>query len=79
MKTPAAAGLGLRIEELPPRRRALFEAMLRERQAARPDGLPIPRRQETGPCPLSFAQERLWFLHQLDPGRPRRSRTEGML
>jgi amino acid adenylation domain-containing protein len=56
--------------------RDLFEApTVREAAArldamARGDGLaqpifPVPR---TGPLPLSFAQQRLWFLEQLEPG-----------
>lgn len=30
----------------------------------------IPRRQQSDSIPLSFTQERLWFLEQLDPNQP---------
>ncbi|HSK79450.1 MAG TPA: amino acid adenylation domain-containing protein, partial [Thermoanaerobaculia bacterium] len=69
------AGLGV---ELP--LQALFEAPTVEGFAARieaereagegpriPPLVPVPRE---GPLPLSFAQQRLWFIDQLEPGTP---------
>ena len=52
------------------KKRAILEALLREQGIgeAKADG--IPRRTESGPAELSFAQQRLWFLHQLEPESP---------
>ena len=30
----------------------------------------VPKRVPGEPCPLSFAQQRLWFVAQLDPDNP---------
>jgi amino acid adenylation domain-containing protein len=58
-----------RIANMPPEKRALLERRLKigKGQAAHPGGTIRPR-GTTGPCPLSFAQERLWILEQLRPG-----------
>ncbi len=49
-------------------RRKLLDRLLKKRGADRPPAQAIPRRGQAGPCPLSFAQQRLWFLDQLEPG-----------
>jgi amino acid adenylation domain-containing protein len=50
--------------ELSPAKRALIEAMLRGK--VRTSRI-VPRANRDG-APLSFAQERLWFIDQLEPG-----------
>ncbi len=57
---------GGRIADLGPEQLELLRRRLQrapKREAAGPSR--IPRRPEGGACPLSFAQQRLWFLHQL--------------
>ena len=54
---------------LSPAKQALLERRLRgERGAEPPETLPIPRRDAQLETPLTFQQQRLWFLDQLVPG-----------
>jgi fengycin family lipopeptide synthetase B len=56
--------------ELSGKKRAILEALLREQGIGDARAERIPRRTDSGPAPLSFAQQRLWFLDQLEPESP---------
>lgn len=56
-------------DALSPAKRALLERALRERRAAG-TAPTIARRPDCGPAPLSFAQQRMWFLAQWAPQAP---------
>ncbi|HEV2437634.1 MAG TPA: amino acid adenylation domain-containing protein [Verrucomicrobiae bacterium] len=56
--------------ELSDEKRALLEKRLRGALKDRSRTPAIPRRTSSGKAPLSFAQQRLWFFDQLEPGSP---------
>ena len=62
----SATDLTTRRSKLSTAKRALLEKRLTGRDAGHAEQT-IPRRESRSYAPLSFAQQRLWFLHQLDP------------
>src|SRR5689334_9001813 len=78
--------LSTRIAGLSPQKRALLELRLKQSTAPAPlkPESEIQSRPDRGSARASFAQQRLWFLEQLEPGQaaynvPRAIRFSGPL
>ena len=73
-----------RLAALSPAKRALLEREIRKGTANSGPTLRIPRRPVSDVAPLSFAQQRLWVLSQIEPhsvayNEPKTFRIEGAL
>jgi hypothetical protein len=61
LETPAAAPGSAEA------RRELVARLLRKKGIRYAGPAAIPRRTRISPCPLSFAQQRLWLVHEIEP------------
>ncbi|MFB7917448.1 amino acid adenylation domain-containing protein [Streptomyces sp. NPDC056061] len=59
-----------RLAGLTPAQRALLDRRMRERAQAPATAGPVPRRTGGNRVPLTVDQERIWLIHQFDPGDP---------
>ncbi len=64
------ADLSQQIANLSPEKRALLEKLLKQEGVGQRPNRILPVRRDGGAFPLSFAQQRLWFFDQLEPGSP---------
>jgi len=69
---------------LSPVKRELLSLLMKKRNVVATLAEEIPRRVDADPCRLSFAQERMWFFEQVEPGTavynvPTAMRLEGPL
>ncbi|MBW3656310.1 MAG: AMP-binding protein, partial [Gemmatimonadetes bacterium] len=72
-RVPALLGVDLPLRvlfETPTVREVARSVEALRGRGARTDAPPTGRARAAGTAPLSFAQERLWFLEQFEPGRP---------
>src|SRR3954465_8814071 len=60
--------LSERLKNLSPAQRALLERRLMAKQTSTARQRPLTRREDSGPVPLSHAQELLWLLSQVFDG-----------
>src|ERR687884_1074376 len=66
----SGSDISIRRSKLSAAKRALLEQRLRGGLKTTSAAPTIPRRAERATAPLSFAQQRLWFIDQLEPGNP---------